>query len=152
MGRKRLYANDAERQRAFQQRKKEKQLIELSNSRANSTETLSNIDCLKRIYPQYTFEQMKEAYEEYSKFYLKRGYDVALEADVDYEEKHKKPRFERENIVLVHGIPFLEMENNMDNTVVNECGEHGYRFRYSIFLDYCPKCLDKLSKKRSRCS
>jgi hypothetical protein len=157
LGRKRVYLNETERIRAFRQRKKDGQIKELITSQAKAPEVLNKKERLLRAFPQYTWEQMKDAYEQYKEVYLQHGYEIDLMGDGFYDKKRPYSKIDEEqnrngDIILVHGIPFSQMDNNLNNYVFNECEEHSYQLRYSVFLDYCPKCLAKLTKKRSRCS
>lgn len=140
MGRTRLYPDNASRQRAFQQKQKDKQLqqqieaAQKTNSNQANQKVINLEELIKYSFYGHTLAEVKEAYEHYKSMYKSIGVDVL------FSEIH---RYLDDETPLVHSIKLGEIElflSMFDPHI--ECPICGY-FR-SILEKACPDCRFKI--------
>lgn len=135
MGRKRIYATNSERQRHFQQLKKEKELqqqIEVAqklniNQVNQKTESFESL--VAKFFIGKTLQQVKEAYTDYKKMYKVIGKDVL------FEEIH---HYLDDETPLCYSITIGEIDQFLsvfENHIECQCG-----YFYSHFESSCPEC------------
>ena len=142
MGRTRLYASNAERQRHFQQVKKEKELqqkIEVAQ-KTNITQVNQKIENFESLVNRWfygkTLQQVNEAYEHYKQLYKVIGVDVDFQPIRTYlEEEHP----------LIHSITIGRIQQFLEIGDPHiECPICGY-WRSGLETKGCPECHLKIT-------
>ncbi len=141
MGRKRIFATNAERQRHFQQVKKEQSLqtkIEaaLKTNVSQVTQKVENFESIvNRYFYGKTLQQVKEAYNHRKELYQSIG------VNVDFQEIH---HYLEDDTPLCNGINLGEIEQFL-SCVENhiECSICGYFFSH-FESKGCPECSLKI--------
>ncbi len=132
MGRKRVYASNSERQRAFQLNKKErlqaemqKRLLVEGRSVDNKQAVLKVKELISKLYPKFTYEDFKTVFPVYRRLYYKLECEDRLPTDRETSKD------------LGCGLCFYDVETVFLNNNDKHCAKHG---GYSVFLDVCPQC------------
>ena len=140
MGRKRLFPDNATRQRAFQTKKREEELkvkieeAQKLNSNQANQETIDVVEVLKSWYPNNTLEEVEEAYIAYKKMYKVIGVDILFQ-QIHFYLDDETP--------LVHGITIGDIQQDLEMGAGIKCVVCGYE--RSVFeSDGCPECYLRL--------
>ena len=140
MGRRRVYANDAERQRAYRERKEKQRIKEIIISKKSQPQLHSEPTAY--FFKEYTLEQVKRAYAEYKRINAKLGYDITRTGDLDYTGEQPLELDDKDLILDRESkIDFFEMQGYLDNIYFWTC--YHCDIRNSVFEANCGKCHRK---------
>jgi hypothetical protein len=113
LGRPRKYSSNAERQRAFRERKQleERAKLESELKAKQSSEPIPTA----YFFEKYSLNQVQSAYAKFKQLCLDNGYDVGRKGDYSYNGKCPN---ELADVILdpETNIKFFEMSNFINNT------------------------------------
>lgn len=174
--RRKLYSSNAEKQSCYRKRKKEREKLakQPQPPKIEPPKDQTIIEMLETRFG-YTFDQLKEAYQDYKRIFKEYGYDIDVDVYFEYneqqdkryrildkiiEKEEKRGTEEKREIhtILKHGIDFWLFENEIidwgygqpdtSHSIFQTCEKHDPEFVYRKFLDTCPLCEYKAQKKR----
>lgn len=158
---KRIYVNDAEKQKAYRLRLKEKNNLLKEKVFSNTViPTQKSIEELLEEKFHYSFQDLQDAFKDYQQIFIEHGFNNSLYGDVNYYEKHEYHKVleqieneqNQKETLLAHGIPFFKMHNEILGLhgVVVRCYNHPYDFGFYVFerKRTCPFCDKEKNKSK----
>jgi hypothetical protein len=136
-----MYANNADKQRAYRQKLREKQLQQQIETAQKTKSTQSTPVNLEKLIESgfngqaHTVAEAKQAYTELKAFYLKKGTNILLEEINDYSYDNDRLPC---GIEIGYAIQFLDVCDPHIRCSICD-------FSRSILEDNCPECQLKLS-------
>jgi hypothetical protein len=136
MGRKRLYPDNATRQREWQrkQREEELQVKIVEAQKTNATKETQNTEKFEQLASRWfsgrTIQEVKDAYQSYKSLYKALGTDILFQ-EIEHYLLPDTP--------LAHGINVERMELFLD-TMENHVPCPICDYYYSHFEPKCPAC------------
>lgn len=136
MGRKRIYDSNIARQRAWENKQKEKQLLKRIEEAQKANSTHSKPENLEKLIESgfngqaHTVAEAKQAYTELKAFYLKKGVNLLFEEINDYSYDDD---FLPCGIQIGYAIQFLDVCDPHIKCPICD-------YSRSIFEEQCPEC------------